>query len=658
MTETGIKTEKLNIGYRSDLIRDISLSVSPGKIVTLIGPNGSGKSTLLKTLTGELKERGGLIYLNGEDRSALKSDEIAKRLSVVMTYKIRPELMTCREVVEVGRYPYTGMLGLLSDADHKKVDEAMEWTSVAELSDELFENISDGQKQRVLLARAICQEPEVLVLDEPTSFLDIRHKIDILEKIMSFTKEKNVSVLMSLHELEIAKKVSDTVVALGEGQVQKIGTPEEVFTESFIRKLYHIESTDTHLLGEMPWSKDKEPAPEFTPRGKAKAIMIQGTMSNAGKSLIAAGLCRIFKEDGYRVVPFKAQNMSLNSYITDEGLEMGRAQVMQAECAGAEPKAIMNPILLKPVSAEGSQVIINGRVAGNMKASEYYKKKTELKKDILKSYDTLSEEADIIVIEGAGSPVEMNLKDNDVVNMWMANAVNAPVLLVGDIDRGGVFAQLLGTLELLEGEERARVQGLIVNKFRGDRELFNDGVRILEERSKKKVVGVVPYLGPQPDDEDSLSERLENVKPGLFDIAVIRLKHISNFTDFNTFEQIAGVTVRYVSEAALLGDPDMIIIPGTKNTVEDLREIRRSGMADAILKKQNEGTCIFGICGGYQMLGRKVDDPSGIEQKGSEEGLNLLPVDTVIEEKKIRNNIKRKITGATGILEGLSGTEA
>ncbi|MBO6015392.1 MAG: cobyric acid synthase, partial [Lachnospiraceae bacterium] len=621
----GIKTEQLNIGYRSDLIRDICLEVKPGNIVTLIGPNGCGKTTLLKTLTGELKERGGIVCLNGDDRSMLRAEEIAKRLSVVMTHKIRPELMTCREVVQIGRYPYTGRLGILSNEDKRIVKEAMEWTDVEEIGEDLFQNVSDGQKQRVLLARAICQEPEILILDEPTSFLDIRHKIDLLQKISAFAKEKKVSILMSLHEMEIAKNISDTVVALGEGKVRRIGTPGEVFTEDFIRSLYHIEHMDTGLLGKMPWIKSTSQIRSFVPRGKAKVIMIQGTMSNAGKSVIAAGLCRIFSDDGYKVAPFKSQNMALNSYITKEGLEIGRAQAMQAECARTEPQACMNPILLKPTSDTGSQIIVNGKVLGNMSASAYFERKKEYARDILKAYDRLSEMVDIIVVEGAGSPVEMNLKKDDIVNMGLAKMIDAPVLLVGDIDRGGVFAQLLGTLDLFGDDERDRVQGVIVNKFRGDARLFEDGIRILEERGRTRVVGVVPFLNVRLDDEDSLSERLSQTAVRNFDVAVIKLKHISNFTDFDPFEQVDGVSVRYVSEGSHLGEPDLILLPGSKNTIADLRIFKESGLADAVVAKAAKGTCIIGICAGYQMLGRKVEDPDRTEEGGCEEGLGLLP---------------------------------
>ncbi|WP_029320285.1 cobyric acid synthase [Butyrivibrio sp. AE3004] len=387
----------------------------------------------------------------------------------------------------------------------------------------------------------------------------------------------------------------------------------------------------------------------------AKVIMIQGTMSNAGKSVIAAGLCRIFSDDGYRVAPFKSQNMALNSYITEEGLEMGRAQVMQAECARTKPLAIMNPILLKPTSDVGSQVIVNGRVVGNMKAMEYFRHKKDYVKDILLAYEKLSQMSDIIVVEGAGSPVEMNLKKDDIVNMGLAKLLDAPVLLVGDIDRGGVFAQLLGTLDLFTKEERDRVKGLIVNKFRGDSRLFEDGIQILEERGKTRVVGVVPHMQVTLDDEDSLSERFEKRGAGSFDIAVIRLPHISNFTDFNTFEQIEDVSVRYVTRKNELGNPDIIIIPGSKNTIFDLRSIKESGLADAVIRLAENETCVFGICGGYQMLGRFIDDPYNVEEGGRAEGLNLLPADTTLLKEKVRTEYEGEVVGATGILCGMEG---
>lgn len=307
----------------------------------------------------------------------------------------------------------------------------------------------------------------------------------------------------------------------------------------------------------------------------AKVIMVQGTMSNAGKSLLVAGLCRVFRQDGYTVAPFKSQNMALNSFITKEGLEMGRAQVMQAEAAGIAPMVCMNPILLKPISHTGSQVIVNGEVIGNMSAREYFAYKKQLVPDIKKAFQKLEEKADIIVIEGAGSPAEINLKENDIVNMGLAEMVDAPVLLVGDIDRGGVFAQLLGTLMLLTKQEKDRVKGLVINKFRGDKTILDPGILMLEEKGRVPVVGVLPYLELKLEDEDSLTERFDHRREGLIDIAVIRYPRISNFTDFNVFEQNPNVTVRYVASEEELHHPDLIILPGSKNTMGDLKWMRQ-----------------------------------------------------------------------------------
>lgn len=348
----------------------------------------------------------------------------------------------------------------------------------------------------------------------------------------------------------------------------------------------------------------------------AKVIMVQGTMSNAGKSLIVAGLCRIFAQDGYRVAPFKSQNMALNSYITEDGLEMGRAQVMQAEAAGVKPSVLMNPILLKPTNDVGSQVIVKGEVLGNMRARDYFGYKKKLVPTICEAFSELEKQADIIVMEGAGSPAEINLKSDDIVNMGLAKLVDAPVLLVGDIDRGGVFAQLLGTLILLEEDEKARVKGLIINKFRGDKTILDPGVEMLEERGGVKVAGVVPYMHLSIEDEDSLSGQLDNHDVGVIDLAVIRFPRISNFTDFNVFERLEGVSVRYVSSVQELGQPDMIFLPGSKNTMGDLRWMRQNGL-EAAVKKLAAHIPVWGICGGYQMLGRTISDPHGVENENS-----------------------------------------
>lgn len=388
----------------------------------------------------------------------------------------------------------------------------------------------------------------------------------------------------------------------------------------------------------------------------AKSIMIQGTMSNVGKSVLAAALCRILKEDGYKTAPFKSQNMALNSYITRDGLEMGRAQVMQAEAAGIEPSADMNPILLKPTSDIGSQVIVRGKPLGMMSASEYYKRKKEFIPSIMESYKKLEEEYDVIVIEGAGSPAEINLKKDDIVNMGFAEMADAPVLLVGDIDRGGVFAQLAGTILLLEEEERKRIKGVVVNKFRGDRSILQPGLRLLEEKIEKPVLGVVPYFHLDLDEEDSLTERFQRKgTPGLVKIAVIRLPRISNFTDISPFEALEEAEVTYVASAAQFGEPDVVIVPGSKNTISDLLWMRQNGLEGKVLRHAAKGGIVFGICGGYQMLGESISDPTGAEQKGTVRGMGLLPVKTVFAQEKRRVRVTGKFARVDGALEELSG---
>lgn len=386
----------------------------------------------------------------------------------------------------------------------------------------------------------------------------------------------------------------------------------------------------------------------------AKVIMIQGTMSGAGKSLMVAGLCRIMKRDGYRVAPFKSQNMALNSFITKEGLEMGRAQVMQAEAAGMEPLVCMNPVLLKPTDHTGSQVIVNGKALGNMSAREYFSYKRELIPDIKNAFRRLEELADIIVIEGAGSPAEINLRENDIVNMGLAELVDAPVLLVGDIDRGGVFAQLLGTLMLLREEERDRVKGLIINKFRGDASLLDSGIGMLEEKGGILVMGVIPYMEIGLEDEDSLTGRFSKKEAGKIDIAVIRYPRISNFTDFNVFEQMPDVSVRYAASVAELGCPDLIFLPGSKNTMGDLDWMRRNGLEEAVMKMAEE-IPVCGICGGYQMLGERIIDSEGMEAGGSMKGMGLLPVTTSLRRDKIRCQVRGTINQIDGIFSALSG---
>ena len=390
--------------------------------------------------------------------------------------------------------------------------------------------------------------------------------------------------------------------------------------------------------------------------------MIQGTMSNAGKSLITAGLCRIFKQDGLKVAPFKSQNMALNSYVTAAGLEMGRAQVVQAEACGIAPEVRMNPVLLKPTSDSGSQVVVMGEVLGDMDARTYFSYKRELMPKVMEAFGSLAEEYDVIVLEGAGSPAEINLKDEDIVNMGMAKASRSPVLLVGDIDRGGVFAQLYGTVALMEEEERRYIRGLVVNKFRGDATLLTPGIKMLEERVNIPVAGVVPYTRLDIDDEDSLSERLAGAsgekKDALIEIAVVRLPHLSNFTDLNVFSRLSEVSVKYIMHPGQLENPDMVVLPGTKNTLGDLRWLKDIGLFEKLKAYHAAGGVVFGICGGYQMLGRRLMDPEGVEEGGEEEGLSLFPADTVFTKNKRRTQVKGEVQKLPGVLAALSGTAA
>ncbi len=664
-----IKLDGLCAGYNNRIIlSDLTFSVAAGQIVTLIGPNGAGKSTILKTITGQLKSLGGSITVLNRDYDSMSPKELATHLSMVMTERVQPELMTCRDVVSTGRYPYTGSLGILSDADRAAVDKALATVHGEQLADTLFTTLSDGQKQRVMLARAIAQDTEILVLDEPTSFLDLFYKLDLIRIIRRLAREQHKAVIMSLHELDLVKMIADTVVCIDGERAVWMGTPAEIFSGNFIQQLYGLQDqdfdpatgtlVDSHPADGQPCdnrevAEDYGMAHDRQKARKTKVLMVQGTMSNAGKSLVVAGLCRVFKQDGYRVAPFKSQNMALNSFITKDGYEMGRAQVMQAEACGIEPRVEMNPILLKPTSDKGSQVIVNGEVLGNMPARDYFEYKKKLIPDILRAYHKLEETADIIVIEGAGSPAEINLRKNDIVNMGMAELVDASVLLVGDIDRGGVFAQLCGTVELVQPSERQRIKGLVINKFRGDKSLLDPGIDMLEDRCHIPVTGVLPYLRISVDDEDSLSTRFDRKAAGLVNIGVVRLPRISNFTDFGVFEQIEGVTVHYVSRPEELETMDMVILPGSKNTIGDLTWLRESGM-EAAVKKAAEHHPLFGICGGYQMLGTMIHDPDGVEEGGSIRGLELLQSETVLQKEKKRTQIQGTIGAVDGLFAGLS----
>ncbi|MBI4642916.1 MAG: cobyric acid synthase, partial [Deltaproteobacteria bacterium] len=388
---------------------------------------------------------------------------------------------------------------------------------------------------------------------------------------------------------------------------------------------------------------------------KYRPLMILGSGSDVGKSLMAAGLCRIFRQEGIRVAPFKAQNMALNSFITPEGGEMGRAQVVQAQAAGLTPHVDMNPILLKPSSQVGSQVIVQGKVYGNFSAQEYYRHKPRLVRKVMESYRRLSRAYELIILEGAGSAVELNLKKNDLVNFQMARKAGAAVLLVADIDRGGVFAATIGSFHLLTPGERRLLAGFIINKFRGDPALFTEGERIIEKRTRRPVLGVLPYA---PDlvipEEDSVALGRKHCRGDWSEadclrIGVVRLPHISNYTDFDPLEQEPGVSLRYLDHRHGLDGVDLLILPGTKNTISDLLYLKETGLFPQIQAYARNGGHLVGICGGYQLLGMEIQDPLGVEgPPRTQKGLGLLPVVTTMAGAKTTTQVQARTPAAGG----------
>ena len=382
----------------------------------------------------------------------------------------------------------------------------------------------------------------------------------------------------------------------------------------------------------------------------AKVLMIQGSSSSAGKSLMVTALCRIYARRGIRVAPFKAQNMSNNAAVCADGSEIGRAQALQATAAKLEPAVDMNPVLIKPEADSRSQIILMGRSWQTLEAKSYYEKKKFLWDYITQSLDRMREAYELVIIEGAGSPAELNLKRGDMVNMAVARYANSPVLLVGDIDRGGIFAQLLGTYWLLDPEERDLMRGFVVNKFRGDLSLFDDGIQIIEQKSDIPVLGVIPYIRDlYLPDEDAVSVEVASraIQPAFTaqtDIAVLALPRIANFDDFDSLRAEPGVHIRHIESVEQLGHPHAIIIPGTKSTIADLDWLRQTRCADAIIHFAKNGGEVAGICGGYQMLGQSIHDPFHVESKtDSVNGLGLLPVVTTFGEKKATYQVRVKI---------------
>lgn len=396
---------------------------------------------------------------------------------------------------------------------------------------------------------------------------------------------------------------------------------------------------------------------------KLRPIMFAGTGSDVGKSIIATAFCRIFRQDGYRPAPFKAQNMALNSYATPDGLEIGRAQAVQAEAAGVPCHTDMNPLLLKPQSDHTSQVVLNGRPIGNRNAYDYFRKegREELRSEVCAAYDRLAARYNPVVLEGAGSISEINLRDTDLVNLPMALHAGADVILVGDIDRGGVFASVYGSLTLLRPHERRCIKGILINKFRGDIRLFESGVKMLEELCGIPVIGVVPYYKDiyiEEEDSVALASKSVRAEQGKVNVAVILLRHLSNFTDFNVLERDSRVHLFYTNNVDELAKADIILLPGSKSTLDDLYELRRNGVAAAIIRAHREGATVMGICGGYQMMGQEVLDPEHVE--GDIErlpGLGLLPVSTRMTAEKVTRQVRLKVTGKWKTENGKQRTE-
>ena len=388
---------------------------------------------------------------------------------------------------------------------------------------------------------------------------------------------------------------------------------------------------------------------------KHKNIMVLGTSSGAGKSMITTGLCRIFYKDGHSVTPFKAQNMALNSYVTKDGLEIGRSQGVQAAACGIEPSGYMNPLLLKPCGNNMIQVILNGKPYGNMSGYGFLKEKTNFRKDIISAYEN-ARKFDICVLEGTGSPVEINIKDNDIVNMGMAEMADAPVILVADIDRGGVFASIVGTMVLLDPEERKRVKGIIINKFRGKKDSLILGIEKLKELIHVPVLGIVPYCDVDIEDEDRITDKLRRKTGGIINIAVINLNHLSNFTDMDPLKKIEDVNISYIDEPYELENADIVIIPGSKNTIHDMELMREKGIDEKILELHKRGKIIIGICAGFQILGKELKDMQGVEGNIKvTAGLGLIDTTTVFLETKMTTQYQGELKNTNGILEGLDG---
>ena len=488
------------------------------------------------------------------------------------------------------------------------------------------------------------------------------------ERLTAFLKSLEVSVVPSDANF-ILFRADDTTLSetlLSCGIAIRSGADFYGLDAHWYRIAVRSPEENTRLINALSSPPPSATRPKSRPQ--PAIVMLQGTMSNAGKSLLVAALCRIFRQDGYRVAPFKSQNMALNSGVTADGLEMGRAQIMQAEAAGVLPDVRMNPVLLKPTGETGSQVIVNGVPQGVMSARDYFSYRASLVPQIMDAFHSLAEENDIIVIEGAGSPAEINLKKDDIVNMGLAEMTDAPVLLVGDIDRGGVFASLYGTVALLEPYERERVKGFVINKFRGDVSLLQGGLDQIRDLTNIPVLGVVPFMPDLLiDDEDSLSEQVAT-KPkqdAVLHIGVVRLPYLSNFTDLLSFSRLDFVQVSffdsldsYAEAVTEAGEMDMFVLPGTKNTVHALSWLYETRLDKLIVRKAKSGVPVVGICGGFQLLGTALHDADGNEDESAQKtipALGLLPTETTFTKEKTRTQVAEKLPDIQGTFSALSG---
>ena len=587
----GIRARDVWAAYgERKVLSGVDLNVEKGKFVALAGPNGVGKSTLLRLVSGVIKPTRGSIEIAGLDVSALSTRERARLVAVVPQDPELPNGAPAIEVVLMGRNPHLGLLSWESDSDVQTAIEAMRMTYTEDFIERPVDEMSGGERQRVAIAIALAQQTPIILLDEPTANLDLAYQPAIME-LMRGLVSSGKTILAAVHDLTLAAQFCDEVAA------------DEWWWHSDDRRARRDADRGQHQAGVWRGGQDHGTSrdgqagdselmavrEDMDRKPLGKVVMMQGTGSSVGKSLLVTGLCGLFARDGYRVAPFKAQNMSLNSGVTPDGLEIGRAQVAQAQAAGIEPSVEMNPILLKPEADSRSQLVVMGRMSGVIHSSQFADRRHRrevLWPHVANSLDALRSQFDIVVIEGAGSPAEINLRAGDIVNMAVALYAVAPVFVIGDIDKGGVFASLYGTHALISEEERGLVKGFIINKFRGFLDLLTPGLGMIEELTGVPVVGVVPYLTDVyvPEEDSPREARMSDVdgEDSLVEVAIVALPHLANFDEFDPLARRSDTRLRYVREAKDFGNPDLVILPGSKVTVADLDFVRNAGFESRI----------------------------------------------------------------------------